>query len=81
VGLQHQPDDRVLVRLRSNAPDGLTTEIRLPGDVVTGATRSSYLGEAGAALPVVDDSVTVTFQGSGVQALLLTLLKESYVPS
>jgi hypothetical protein len=62
----------VLVRLRSNAPDGLTARIALPTDVVA-AALSSYLGEAGQSLPLVDDAVTVTFSGSGVQAVLLTL--------
>jgi len=72
VGLQHRSDDRVLVRLRSNAPEGLSARITLPPDAV-GAALSSYLGEAGEALPVVDSTVTVSFQGSGVQAVVLTL--------
>ena len=72
VGLQHQADDRVLVRLRSNAPEGLSAAIRLPADV-TGAASSSYLGEAGDPLRIVDGAVQLTFQGSGVQAMLLTL--------
>ena len=72
VGVQHQADDRVLLRLRSNAPEGLTTQVTLPPGVV-GATRSSYLGEAGEVLPVVDGRMTLTFQGSGALAVLLTL--------
>jgi hypothetical protein len=72
VGVQHQPDDRVLVRLRSNAPEGLTTQISLPPGVV-GAHRSSYLGEAGDPLEITDGSATLSFAGSGALAVLLTL--------
>ncbi|GAA1846930.1 glycoside hydrolase family 38 C-terminal domain-containing protein [Microlunatus capsulatus] len=72
VGLQHQADDRLLLRLRSNAPEGLTTQVRLPADV-TAASLASYLGEPGEELPVVDGRVAVTFAGSGARAVLLTL--------
>ncbi|GAA1437272.1 glycoside hydrolase family 38 C-terminal domain-containing protein [Microlunatus lacustris] len=76
IGVQHQADDQVLVRLRSNAPEGLTTQITLPPAVV-GAHRSSYLGEAGEVLLVVDGRTTLTFQGSGALAVLLTLAARS----
>ena len=38
-----------------------------------GVSRSSYLGEAGEALSVVDGRTTLSFQGSGALAVLLTL--------
>lgn len=36
-------------------------------------TRSGYLGQAGDVLPIVDGTVTLSFLGSGVQAVLLTV--------
>ena len=72
VGLQHQPDDRLLIRLRSNAIDGLTTQISLPAGA-TGVNLSSYLGDPGGALDIADGVVTVAFRASGVRAPLVTL--------
>jgi len=72
VGLQHQGDDPVLVRLRSNSVSGLTSTLRLPPGVVCVA-RSTFLGERPSELAVQDGRVAVTFEGSGVRSLLLTL--------
>ena len=70
VGLQHTEGGAVLVRLRSNAPDGLTATLRLPEGTTTART-ATYLGEPLDELTVTDGKAAVTFLGSGVRAVLL----------
>ncbi|SEP74730.1 glycoside hydrolase family 38 N-terminal domain-containing protein [Microlunatus flavus] len=72
VGLRHDADGSVLVRLRSNALDGLTARLRVP-EGTKAASAATYLGEPLEDLEVVDGSVEVTFLGSGVRAVRLTL--------
>lgn len=71
IGLRHEAAGRVLVRLRSNAPEGLTTRVTLPAGI-TAAASSTYLGEEIESLGVSDGSVEVTFSGSGARAVLLS---------
>ena len=72
IGLQHQADDTIVVRLRSNALSGLSATLDLPANV-TRVTTCTYLGDAGEELAMEGSTVSVAFRGSGVQALLLTL--------
>ena len=76
VGLQHQDDGAILLRLRSNAPDGLVARLRLPDGIAT-ARSATYLGEPLEDLAVEDGSVAVTFLGSGVRAVLLSVAERT----